>query len=33
MGCNTSKESVQPAAEEAKEDIKNGGEDVSHFKV
>ncbi|XP_066586776.1 sperm surface protein Sp17-like isoform X1 [Prorops nasuta] len=24
MGCNTSKESVQPAAEEAKEDVKNG---------
>ncbi|XP_012277602.1 HIRA-interacting protein 3 [Orussus abietinus] len=24
MGCNTSKESVQPAAEEAKEDAKNG---------
>ncbi|XP_048513174.1 neuromodulin [Athalia rosae] len=24
MGCNTSKESVQPAAEEAKEDSKNG---------
>ncbi|KAG7198666.1 hypothetical protein KM043_006021 [Ampulex compressa] len=24
MGCNTSKESVQPAADEAKEDAKNG---------
>lgn len=24
MGCNTSKESVQPAADEAKEDVKNG---------
>lgn len=24
MGCNTSKESVQPGAEEAKEDVKNG---------
>lgn len=24
MGCSTSKESVQPAAEEAKEDVKNG---------
>lgn len=26
MGCNTSKDSVQPASEEAKEDVKNGGE-------
>lgn len=28
MGCNTSKESVQPAVEEAKEgdSVKNGGE-------
>lgn len=25
MGCNTSKESVQPAEEEAKEDMKNSG--------
>lgn len=25
MGCNTSKESVQPAPEEAKEDAENGG--------
>lgn len=24
MGCNTSKETVQPAAEETKEDVKNG---------
>ncbi|XP_057321042.1 uncharacterized protein LOC130664883 isoform X1 [Microplitis mediator] len=24
MGCNTSKDSVQPASEEAKEDVKNG---------
>ncbi|XP_051175983.1 uncharacterized protein LOC127291095 [Leptopilina boulardi] len=24
MGCNTSKETVQPAAEDAKEDVKNG---------
>ena len=29
MGCNTSKESVQPAAEDAKDDVKNGGE-VTH---
>lgn len=26
MGCNTSKESVQPAAEDSKDDVKNGGE-------
>lgn len=26
MGCNTSKESVQPVGDEAKEDVKNGGE-------
>lgn len=26
MGCNTSKESVQPAGEDAKEDAINGGE-------
>lgn len=25
MGCNTSKESVQPVGDEAKEDVKNGG--------
>lgn len=31
MGCNTSKESVQPAAEDNKDDLKNTGESLSFY--